>query len=137
MRKLGKLTAIVLGTLLAGSMAFGLVGCGGGPQEGQTTIRFWYTASISENRIMQNMIDDYNKGQGIEDGVYVDGDNRQNIERTALYVDTPDVLTVTDENFKSWAIEGLFYRSFRLLCERPGRLYRGGYPRGQYADLPD
>lgn len=48
MRKLGKLTAIVLGTLLAGSMAFGLVGCGGGPQEGQTTIRFWYTASISE-----------------------------------------------------------------------------------------
>ena len=101
MRKLGKLTAIVLGTLLAGSMAFGLVGCGGGPQEGQTTIRFWYTASISENRIMQNMIDDYNKGQGIEDGVYVDGDNRQNIERTALYVDTPDVLTVTDENFKS------------------------------------
>ena len=108
MRKLGKLTAIVLGTLLAGSMAFGLVGCGGGPQEGQTTIRFWYTASISENRIMQNMIDDYNKGQGIEDGVYVDGDNRQNIERTALYVDTPDVLTVTDENFKSWAIEGLF-----------------------------
>ena len=56
MRKLGKLTAIVLGTLLAGSMAFGLVGCGGGPQEGQTTIRFWYTASISENRIMQNMI---------------------------------------------------------------------------------
>lgn len=31
MRRLGKLTAIVLGTLLAGGMAFGLVGCGGGP----------------------------------------------------------------------------------------------------------
>lgn len=41
---------------------------------------------------MQNMINDYNKGQGIEDGVYVEGDNRQNIERTALYVDTPTCL---------------------------------------------
>lgn len=128
MRRLGKLTAIVLGTLLAGGMAFGLVGCGGGPQEGQTTIRFWYTASISENRIMQNMIDDYNKGQGIEDGVYVDGDNRQNIERTALYVDTPDVLTVTDENFKSWAIEGLFTDLSDYYANDPGDYTEEGIP---------
>lgn len=128
MRKLGKLTAISLGTLLAGSMAFGLVGCGGGPQEGQTTIRFWYTASISENRIMQNMIDDYNKGQGVEDGVYVDGDNRQNIERTALYVDTPDVLTVTDENFKSWALEGLFTDLSDYYANEPGDYTEEGIP---------
>ena len=128
MRRLSKLTAISLGTLLASSMAFGLVGCGGGPQEGQTTIRFWYTASISENRIMQNMIDDYNKGQGIEDGVYVDGDNRQNIERTALYVDTPDVLTVTDENFKSWAIEGLFTDLSDYYANDPGDYTEEGIP---------
>ena len=98
MRKVGKLASVALSALLAGSMVFGLVGCGGGPQEGQTTVRFWYTASISENRIMQNMIKDYNEGQGVEDGVYVQGDNRQNFERTALYVDTPDVLTVSDED---------------------------------------
>ncbi len=128
MRRLGKLTAIMLGTLLAGSMTFGLAGCGGGPQEGQTTIRFWYTASISENRIMQNMINDYNNGQGVEDGVYVEGDNRQNIERTALYVDTPDVLTVTDENFKSWALEGLFTDLSDYYANAPGEYTEEGIP---------
>ena len=37
MRRLSKLTAIMLGTLLTGSMAFGLVGCGDtGAPEGST-----------------------------------------------------------------------------------------------------
>lgn len=127
MRKFSKLTSIVVGTLLAGSMALGLAGCGG-PQEGQTTIRFWYTASISENKIMQEMIEAYNKGQGTEDGVYVQGDNRQNIERTALYVDTPDVLTVTDENFKSWALEGLFTDLSDYYANDPGDYTEEGIP---------
>ena len=129
MRKIGKLASVALGTLLAGSMVFGFAGCGGGPQEGQTTIRFWYTASISENRIMQNMISDYNKGQGIEDGVYVEGDNRQNIERTALYVDTPDVLTVKDEDFKSWALEGLFTDLSDYYANDPGGYTEEGIPK--------
>ena len=94
MNKFAKFTATAAGALLLGASSV-MAACGG-PKDGQTTIRFWYTASISENRIITEMIDDYNKGQGIEDGVYVDGDNRQNIERTALYVDTPDVLTVQD-----------------------------------------
>ena len=64
----------------------------------------------------------------IEDGVYVDGDNRQNIERTALYVDTPDVLTVTDENFKSWAIEGLFTDLSDYYANDPGDYTEEGIP---------
>ena len=126
MNKFAKFTATAAGALLLGASSV-MAACGG-PKDGQTAIRFWYTASISENRIITEMIDDYNKGQGIEDGVYVDGDNRQNIERTALYVDTPDVLTVQDENFKSWALEGLFTDLTDYYESDPGDYTEEGIP---------
>ena len=122
-----KLAALALSAVLTAGALGAMAGCGG-PQEGQTTIRFWYTASISENRIVNEMIDAYNKGQGLEDGVYVRGDNRQNIERTALYVDTPDVLTVTDENFKSWALEDLFTDLSDYYANDPGDYTEEGIP---------
>ena len=122
-----KLAALALSAVLTAAALGAMAGCGG-PQEGQTTIRFWYTASISENKIMNEMIDAYNKGQGVEDGVYVKGDNRQNIERTALYVDTPDVLTVTDEDFKSWALEDLFTDLSDYYANDPGDYTEDGIP---------
>ena len=122
-----KLAALALSAVLTAAALGAMAGCGG-PQEGQTTIRFWYTASISENKIMNEMIEAYNKGQGVEDGVYVKGDNRQNIERTALYVDTPDVLTVTDEDFKSWALEDLFTDLSDYYANDPGDYTEEGIP---------
>lgn len=122
-----KLAALALSAVLTAAALGAMAGCGG-PQEGQTTIRFWYTASISENKIMNEMIEAYNKGQGVEDGVYVKGDNRQNIERTALYVDTPDVLTVTDEDFKSWALEDLFTDLSDYYANDPGDYTEAGIP---------
>ena len=122
-----KLAALALSAVLTAAALGAMAGCGG-PQEGQTTIRFWYTASISENKIMNEMIEAYNKGQGVEDGVYVKGDNRQNIERTALYVDTPDVLTVTDEDFKSWALEDLFTDLSDYYANDPGDYTEDGIP---------
>lgn len=122
-----KLAALALSAVLTAAALGAMAGCGG-PQEGQTTIRFWYTASISENKIMNEMIEAYNKGQGVEDAVYVKGDNRQNIERTALYVDTPDVLTVTDEDFKSWALEDLFTDLSDYYANDPGDYTEAGIP---------
>ena len=122
-----KLAALALSAVLTAAALGAMAGCGG-PQEGQTTIRFWYTASISENKIMNEMIEAYNKRQGVEDGVYVKGDNRQNIERTALYVDTPDVLTVTDEDFKSWALEDLFTDLSDYYANDPGDYTEDGIP---------
>ena len=40
MMRFGKFAAIMLGALLAGSMAFGLTGCGGGAPEGSAEISF-------------------------------------------------------------------------------------------------
>ena len=53
-----KLAALALSAVLTAGALGAMAGCGG-PQEGQTTIRFWYTASISENRIVNEMIDGF------------------------------------------------------------------------------
>ncbi len=108
MKRTGKLSAIVLGALLTCGAVFGLAGCGDGPQSGQSEITFWYSESMSGHRVMQDMIKEYNAGQGVEDGVFVDGQNRTQLDRSALFNDSPDVMTVGDENFKSWALDGLF-----------------------------
>lgn len=55
--------ALVMSVALLFSMGT-MAACGDGASEGQTTIRFWYTATISENRIVNEMIDAYNEGQG-------------------------------------------------------------------------
>ena len=51
MMKLGKFAAVMLGTLLAGSMTIGLAGCNVDAPEGSTEISFCYSASFTNNRI--------------------------------------------------------------------------------------
>ena len=109
MRRFGKLATVILGAVLAGSMTVGLAGCGDGAPEGAEEITFWYEASLSNNRIYRDLIDTYNNGRGKEDGVWVEGDNRQNVDSTQLYVSPPNVLLMTDESeFKSFALDDLF-----------------------------
>ncbi len=119
--------ALVMSVALLFSMGT-MAACGDGASEGQTTIRFWYTATISENRIVNEMIDAYNEGQGKEDGVFVEGDNRQNIDRTALYSNPPSVLVISDEEFKTWALEGLFTDLTDYYESDPGSYSEDGIP---------
>lgn len=104
-----KLATLALSAVLAVGTLGVITGCGeSGPQDGQTSIRFWYTTSISQSNVLKAAVDVYNKGQGVEDGVFVEADNRQNVQKNALYVDAPNVLMLDDANFKAWALEGLF-----------------------------
>lgn len=113
MRKLGKLMAISLGTLLAGSMAFGLVGCGDtGAPEGSTEIAFWYDCGLETQPVYRELVQTYNETQGEQDGVYVVGSRRTGISssaRTQLTGGTPpNVVMISDEVFRSYALDGLF-----------------------------
>ena len=54
------------------------------------------------------MIEAYNNGQGIEDGVRVTGDNRGQIDRTDFMVDSPNVVMLSDEKFKQFAVEDYY-----------------------------
>lgn len=130
MMKLGKFAAVMLGTLLAGSMTIGLAGCNGGAPEGSTEISFWYSASLTNNRIYRELINTYNEGQGQEDGVWVEGDNRQNVDSTQLYVNPPEVLVVSDEDFKSYALDDLLLDMTSYYEEMPGDYNEADIPDG-------
>ena len=130
MMRFGKFAAIMLGALLTGSMAFGLTGCGGGAPEGSTEISFWYSASLSNNAIYRELINTYNDGQGLEDGVWVEGDNRQNVDSTQLYVNPPEVLVVSDEDFKSYALDDLLLDMTSYYEQMPGDYSEEDIPDG-------
>ena len=120
---------ILLAVVMTAAMGVSAVACGGGgSSDGRTEIRFWYSASISENTIIKEMVDAYNNGQGKEDGVHVTPNNRQNIERTSLYKNAPNVIAVSDEDFKSWAVEGLFYDMSEFYESDPGTYTEEGIP---------
>lgn len=105
MRSLTKVISSLLSVVMASAL---FVSCGESGSDGAVTVDFWYSASISENKIIREMVEAYNNGQGKEDGVFVKPDNRQNIDRSSLFVDAPNVLVVKDETFKTWAVENLF-----------------------------
>ena len=130
MRRFGKFAAAMLGAILAGSMVFGLTGCGGGAPEGSTEISFWYSASLSNNAIYRELINTYNDGQGVEDGVWVEGDNRQNVDSTQLYVNPPEVLVVSDEDFKSYALDDLLLDMTSYYEQMPGDYSEEDIPDG-------
>ena len=130
MMKLGKFAAVMLGTLLAGSMTIGLAGCNGDAPEGSTEISFWYSASLTNNRIYRELINTYNEGQGQEDGVWVEGDNRQNVDSTQLYVNPPEALVVSDEDFKSYALDDLLLDMTSYYEEMPGDYNEADIPDG-------
>ena len=127
MRRFGKLATVILGAVLAGSMTVGLAGCGDGAPEGAEEITFWYEASLSNNRIYRDLIDTYNNGRGKEDGVWVEGDNRQNMDATQLYVSPTNVLLMTDESeFKSFAHDNLSLDMAEYYNSIPGHYHAAG-----------
>lgn len=125
-----KLATLALSAVLAVGTLGVITGCGeSGPQDGQTSIRFWYTTSISQSNVLKAAVEVYNKGQGVEDGVFVEADNRQNVQKNALYVDAPNVLMLDDANFKAWALEGLFTDLDEYYEQQPGNYTEEGIPR--------
>ena len=113
MRKLTKVLSVTMGIAMSAVMVGTAAGCGGGGGSGE--IKFWYSASISDNKIIREMVDAYNKGQGVEDGVTVKPDNRQQIDRSSLFVDAPNVLMFSDKEFKGLCRRGIISGYDRLL----------------------
>ena len=56
--------------------------CGGGGGSGEIT--FWYKAGSSDSKIIKDMVEIYNNGQGKEDGVTVTAKSRQKIDKSTL-----------------------------------------------------
>lgn len=118
MKKLKKIMSAMVCGVLAGCMTLGLVACGGGKGSGE--IDFWYSASVPNGRIISEMIETYNNGQGIEDGVKVKGDNRGQISRTDFITDSPNVVMLADEQFKQFAVEDYYLDLTQYYEEMPG-----------------
>mgnify|MGYP001850861522 CR=1 FL=1 len=113
MKRLEKFAAILLGTLLTGSMAFGFAGCNDNDvPEGSTSITFWYDCGLETQSVYRELVQTYNDTQGAEDGVYVVGSRKTGISsgaRTQLTGGTPPNVTfISDTVFKSYALDGLF-----------------------------
>ncbi len=87
---------------------------------GSGEIDFWYSASVPDGRIISEMIDAYNNGQGKEDGVHVTGDNRGSVSRTDLMVNSPNVIMLSDEQFKQFAVEDYYLDLTQYYEEMPG-----------------
>lgn len=48
-------------------------------------------------------------------------DNRQQIDRSSLFVDAPNVLMFSDKEFKGYAVEGLYQDMTDYYNEMPGK----------------
>lgn len=105
-----KIIKKLIATCICGAlMAVPLLAACGGSSDGAGEITFWYTAGSTNSKIIKEMVAAYNEGQGVEDGVTVTAVNRQKIDKSSLMVDAPNVVMIDDENFKSWALEGLYH----------------------------
>ncbi len=108
MKKQKLVKILALSAIFTASVA-NMAACGGNDHGGRTEIDFWYSAGSANSKIIRSMVKAYNDGQGVEDGVYVTPDNRQNIDKSSLMIDAPAVVAISDESFKSYAVEGLFH----------------------------
>ncbi len=114
----GKKAAIALAAIMGFGAVASLGACGGSGGSGE--IDFWYSASVPDGRIISEMIDAYNNGQGKEDGVHVTGDNRGSVSRTDLMVNSPNVIMLSDEQFKQFAVEDYYLDLTQYYEEMPG-----------------
>lgn len=114
----GKKAAIALASIMGFGAVASLGACGGSGGSGE--IDFWYSASVPDGRIISEMIDAYNNGQGKEDGVHVTGDNRGSVSRTDLMVNSPNVIMLSDEQFKQFAVEDYYLDLTQYYEEMPG-----------------
>lgn len=126
MRKAGKLLAVALGACMCVGAAGALAGCGGDVGDGE--IEFWYSASISDNKIMRELAEAYNKGQGVTDGVKVKTNNLKQIDKSSLFNNAPSVLMISDEDFKAFAIENLFLDLDGYYNDMPGEYSEAKIP---------
>ena len=121
MKKAKRVLAIGLSAALCLGAVGAIAGCGGSGGSGE--IKFWYSTSISDNKIIRELVDAYNNGQGKEDGVTVKPDNRQQVDRSSLFANAPNVLMFGDKEFKGYAVEG-------------GKLFGGRHSPNAYRTVP-
>lgn len=121
----GKQAAVALAAIMGFGTVAALGACGGG---GSGEIDFWYSTSIADGRIISELIDTYNNGQGIEDGVKVTGENRGQIDRTDFMVDSPNVVMLSDEKFKQFAVEDYYLDLTEYYAEMPGNYNEAEIP---------
>ena len=114
----GKKASVALAAIIGFGAVASLCACGGSGGSGE--IDFWYSASVPDGRIISEMIDAYNNGQGKEDGVHVTGDNRGSVSRTDLMVNSPNVIMLSDEQFKQFAVEDYYLDLTQYYEEMPG-----------------
>ena len=112
----GKKTAIALAAIMGLGAAVSFSACGGSGE-----VYFRYTASIPDGRIISEMIEAYNNGQGIEDGVHVTGDNRGQLERKDFMADAFNVIMLSDEQFKLFAVEDYYLDLTSYYKTMPGK----------------
>lgn len=114
----GKKASVALAAIIGFGAVASLCACGGSGGSGE--IDFWYSASVPDGRIISEMIDAYNNGQGKEDGVHVTGDNRGSVSRTDLMINSPNVIMLSDEQFKQFAVEDYYLDLTQYYEEMPG-----------------
>ena len=114
-----KILSIMLAIVLAiGTL--GLVACGGSGAPGldddkdtTTTIKFWFYGDLTATNAYEAMVEAYNKGQGLKDGVKV----TPSVKPEDGYVTTiqtsmstksgPDVYFAWDRYYKEWTAAGM------------------------------
>lgn len=101
-------------TLMMTFIAFICAACGNeeGPAEGQVEITFWGSNSQYNTAQYKDLVDTYNKGQGLLDGVYVvyspkGGDYSSSLSTILRGRNAPNVCLVGDKYFKAFAAQGL------------------------------
>ena len=126
MKKAKRVLAIGLSAALCLGAVGAIAGCGGSGGSGE--IKFWYSTSISDNKIIRELVDAYNNGQGKEDGVTVKPDNRQQVDRSSLFANAPNVLMFGDKEFKGYAVEGLYQDLTGYYNDMAGSYSEDGIP---------
>lgn len=126
MKKAKRVLAVGLSAALCLGAVGAIAGCGGSGGSGE--IKFWYSTSISDNKIIRELVDAYNNGQGKEDGVIVKPDNRQQVDRSSLFVNAPNVLMFGDKEFKGYAVEGLYQDMTGYYNDMAGSYSEDGIP---------
>ena len=125
MKKNVRILATVTGLMMSFAALFGLAACGGeNVPEGSTEITFWYDCGLETQSVYRELVQTYNEQHGAEDGVYVVGSRKTGISssaRTQLTGGTPpNVVMISDEVFRSYALDGLFLDLTGYYNEQPG-----------------
>lgn len=126
MNKKTRILAAVTGVSLGLASLLSFAACGEKEEvpEGSTEITFWYDSGLETQSVYRELVQTYNEGQGVEDGVYVLGSRKVGISESARMQITggtpPNVVMISDTVFRTYAIEGLFHDMTEFYEEQPG-----------------